>query len=414
MTAMSEEEFERLLNEAQGTAGKANGHYDAIDIKVWDAGDDPGPIPPRGWLLGNHFCKGYISSVVAAGGTGKSALRLLQFISMATGRSLSGQHVFKRSRVLLISLEDDTWELHRRIKAVLLHYDIPRSELAGWLYCSTPKKIKLAMMKDRDRVAGPLAVFIRGEVERLAPDILALDPFVKLHALKENDSGDMDFVCDMLAEIGCEYDIAIDSPHHVHKGQVTPGDADSGRGSSGIRDAARLVYTLARMSPEDTQSLGVTEIELSHLIRLDMAKANTAPPADKAELFKLVSVNIGNATPEYPSGDSIQVVEPWTPPDVWAGMTTMGINTILTEINQGILDADGNPNGRRYSNAPGAKDRAVWPVIKRHYQDKIEPQCRKIIHVWLDNKLLYSKDYNDPVDRKPVKGLYVDDDKRPS
>src|SRR5262249_20787757 len=86
-------------------------------LEIFDAGDDPGKIPPREWLLGNQFCRGFISSIVAAGGTGKSALRLLQLISLATGRPLSGQHIFHRSRVLLISLEDDIHELRRRIKA---------------------------------------------------------------------------------------------------------------------------------------------------------------------------------------------------------------------------------------------------------------------------------------------------------
>src|SRR6476619_1759865 len=91
-------------------------------LDEWDAGDDPGPIPPRQWLLGNQFCRGFISSIVAAGGTGKSALRLVQLISLAIGRPLCGQHVFRRCRVLLISLEDDHNEMERRIKAVLDHY----------------------------------------------------------------------------------------------------------------------------------------------------------------------------------------------------------------------------------------------------------------------------------------------------
>jgi RecA-family ATPase len=102
-------------------------------LEVWDAGDDPGPIPPREWLLGNQFCREFISSVVGVGGTGKSALRLLQFVSLATGRELTGQHVFCRCRVLLLSLEDGQKELQRRIAAVLKHYRIPRSELKGWL-----------------------------------------------------------------------------------------------------------------------------------------------------------------------------------------------------------------------------------------------------------------------------------------
>src|SRR5262245_11841414 len=89
------------------------------DLGEWDAGDDPGPMPPRQWLLGNQFCRSFISSIVAAGGTGKSALRLLQFISLATGQPLCGQYIFRRCRVLLISLEDDRDEMQRRIKAVL-------------------------------------------------------------------------------------------------------------------------------------------------------------------------------------------------------------------------------------------------------------------------------------------------------
>jgi RecA-family ATPase len=87
---------------------------------------------------------------------------------------------------------------------------------------------------------------IKEAIERRKPDLVALDPFVKTHALEENDAGDMDFVCSLLAQLAIERHIAVDVPHHVHKGQIIPGDADSGRGSSGIRDAGRLVYTLAQ------------------------------------------------------------------------------------------------------------------------------------------------------------------------
>src|SRR5262249_24225111 len=144
---------------------------------------------------------------------GKSALRLLQFISMALGRSLCGQHVFRRCRVLLISLEDDRDELQRRIKAVLDHYKIDRKELKGWLFCASPKLTKLAEMKDRTRSIGPLEQQIKDAIKRRNPDITSLDPFIKTHGLEENDSGDMDFVCDLLARMAIEFNIAVDSPH---------------------------------------------------------------------------------------------------------------------------------------------------------------------------------------------------------
>ena len=86
------------------------------DLTVLDAGSDTGTIPPRGWLLGNIFCRGYISSLMADGGVGKTALRIAQCLELARGKSLTGDYVFQRCRVLFITLEDDLDELRRREK----------------------------------------------------------------------------------------------------------------------------------------------------------------------------------------------------------------------------------------------------------------------------------------------------------
>jgi hypothetical protein len=96
-----------------------------------DAGDDVEKPQPRQWLLGNQFCRRFLSQIVAAGSTGKSALRLAQCLSLATGRSLTGQHVFKRCRVLMVSLEDDVEEMQRRILAARIHYGITLEDLKG-------------------------------------------------------------------------------------------------------------------------------------------------------------------------------------------------------------------------------------------------------------------------------------------
>ena len=62
---------------------------------------------PREWLLGNTFCKKFLSSLIADGGVGKTALRIAQIGSLATGRSITGEHVFRRCRALILSFEDD-------------------------------------------------------------------------------------------------------------------------------------------------------------------------------------------------------------------------------------------------------------------------------------------------------------------
>lgn len=416
LQGVDRERKQRRLHEIRGIVSSArtkigeDKHQSAAqsDMDEWNAGTDPGPIPPREWLLGNQFCRGFISSIVAAGGSGKSALRLVQFVSLATGRPLCGQHVFKRCRILLISLEDDRDELQRRITAILKNYGISRSEVDGWLWCACPKRAKLAVLNGKNRVYGPLTQQIRDAIERRKPDIVSLDPFIKTHGLDENLSGDMDFVCDLLAEMAVEYGVAVDSPHHVRKGAVTPGDADAGRGSTGIRDAGRLVYTLVSMSEDEAKAFSISVEDRLQYVRLDSAKINIAARSGRADWFRLVGVPLDNGTAEYPNGDMVQVVEPWSPPETWSGLSSIQLNAALTEIDAGM------PNGQRFSDHNTAKERSAWRVIQKHCPDRSEAQCREIIRTWVRNGVLYSEPYDDPVRRERVVGLRLNNAKRPS
>jgi hypothetical protein len=230
----------------------------------WDAGTDTADIPPRGWLLGNIFCRRFISSVIAEGGVGKTALRLLQLLSLAIGRSLTGEHVFMRCRVLIVSLEDNADELRRRLRAACRHHGVGQAELSAWLYLAAPGAAggKLVTLDPHgrpilDRLAGKLA----RTITKRKIDIVSLDPFVKAHAVEENNNSMIDQVVSMLADMAEQFDIAIDVPHHAAKGPPDPGNANRGRGASSMKDAGRLVYTLTPMSPEEGQALGLSEID---------------------------------------------------------------------------------------------------------------------------------------------------------
>lgn len=401
-------------------ANDLNGSNDLDGLGELDVGTDCGPRPPRQWLLGNQFCCGYISSVVAAGGTGKTALRMLQYLSLASGRSLSGDHIFRRARVLLISLEDDDVELGRRIDAVLLHYKIDRGAVAGWLLYKAPQLTRIAQTDEqtRTRVRGKLEMQIRDCIERWRAagkpiDLVALDPFVKTHGLKENDSGDMDFVCGLLAAIAVDYGVAVDSPHHVHKGQIEAGDADAGRGSTGIRDAARLVYTLCSMAAEEANEFAIEPEQRRFYVRLDPAKTNIAAPPSMATWFHLVGVPLGNGTSVYPAGDTVQVAVPWTPPDALAGMTTHVANLILDQIKDGVKDEDGRPTGDPFSlNRKGSK-RWAGSVVQEFLQCD-EAVARKVLAAWIKNEVITEYQARISTSKGEMRGcLRVNDGKRP-
>jgi len=316
----------------------------------------------------------------------------------------------------MLSLEDSRDELRRRIRAACLHHEIDPVELKSWFFYSAPKGVKLAEMRNGARQIGHLEKLLRDAIERRKPDLVAFDPFIRLHALEENDSGAMDFVCDLLTKLSIEYDIAIDAPHHTRKGQLAAGDADNGRGASSMRDAMRLVSTLTTMSEDEAKMFDISEIDRHDYVRLDPAKVNITRRSQKATWFKLVSVKLDNGTKaddgspsgDYPNGDEVQTVEPWTPPDTWANLSTVALNAALTEIDAGMS------NGQRYSDASAATDRAAWVVVQRHCPGKTEPQCREIIRTWVKNGVLYKEDYEDPIKREPRPGLRVNNSTRPS
>ena len=360
--------------------------------KVWNAGKDDYKIPPRGWLLGNVFCRGFLSALIADGGVGKTALRIAQLLSLATGRRLTGEHVFLRCRVLIVSLEDDENELRRRIYAALLKYGINPSDVDGWLFCVAPKGLRIAEMVDGSPQAADLNELIREEVRAHNIDIVSLDPFVKSHGLDENSNPQMDYVCGLLTAMASELDISVDFAHHTSKGIATAGDANKGRGATATKDAGRLVYTLTPMTQQEAELLGVSEADRRFLVRMDSGKVNIAPPpSDKATWFTLVGQPLGNATELYPAGDHVQTVEPWSPPDMLADLDIATINRILDEIDAGMTD------GQRYSGAASAgEDRAAWIVVQRHAPGKPEKQCRAVVGAWVKSGMLFAENYDDP------------------
>ena len=383
----------------------------SLGLGEWDAGDDVGLPPPRGWLLGNVFCRGFLSSLLADGGVGKTAIRYAQLLSAATGRSLTGEHVFQRCRVLIVSLEDDDRELRRRILAARLHHKIELSELKGWLFLTTPGRAggKLMTIDKNGQInPGELANKLESVIVARKIDLVYLDPFVKTHSVEENNNSAIDEVAQILTDICAKHDIAIDTPHHTSKGSAEPGNADKGRGASAYKDAGRLIYTASPMSAEEAKASGITEEQRRLLIRIDSAKVNIAPPMTKAKWFRLVGVRLGNATELYPNGDEVQTVEPWKPPELWADLSAPLLNVILTIIDAGL------PDGNRYTDASRASDRAAWKVVVQHAPSKTEKQARDIIKTWVENGVLVSEDYTNPANRHVAKGLRVIAAKRPS
>jgi RecA-family ATPase len=372
-------------------------------------GVDNDPIPPREWLLGRTFCKEFIGGIAGPGGTGKTALRTAQLMSVAVDRPLTGETVYRRAKVFGICLEDSRNEYRRRQRACLLHHGINYADTVGYFYwiTVTERGGKIAVIGPDGKVMpGTLAGVIEAAIVKLGIELVHFDPFVKAHGMPENDNRLIDDVMNILSSISARHNVALDSTYHVPKGPSDPGNADKFRGGGAARDAMRLGKTVTPMSPEEAIRFGIPEQDRRFYIRYDDAKINLSP-YQHTSWFKLVSVPLGNATDIYPDGDNVQTVEVWHPPDAWADMNASSTNRILDAIDKGM------PNGERYSAANAARERAAWKVVA-DVTGKEEGPAKEIVKGWMKSRLLFEEEYKSPAKREMLKGLRVDNSKRPT
>ena len=272
-------------------------------VELWNMGEDHSVPKPREWLMGRTYCRGYVSGIAAAGGTGKTALRILQALAVATGRELTGERLYGRFRVLYVALEDDRDEIRRRVWAATKHHEIPRDDLLDCFYLATPMGMKIGELSPdnpREVMPGELERWLRHVIAEKRIDLVVIDPFVKIHTVDENDNGLVDQVLVILARLAINSNCAIDLLHHQPKGLGRPGDANRARGASALRDGIRVLDTLTPMDEKEGPKLGLSESETRRLMRVDTAKTNLVAPMQDAKWFRFVDVRLGNLTPQYP------------------------------------------------------------------------------------------------------------------
>jgi len=370
-------------------------------------------IPPRKWLLGTMLCQGYVTMIVASGGAGKTSLAILMAIACASGQPIAGEYVHRRSRVLVLSLEDDTHELYRRVRACAMHHGITESDLSGRLYGDSLAGLDCRLItvdEQQQRAETALVRSIMDTIHWHQIDVVIIDPLVKASGSDENDNRAADWLAQVLVKIASQSDVAILAVHHTRKGANEPGDIDVARGAGSLKDAVRIGLTVTKMSEDEARMYAIDEADRKSYVRVDDAKVNLTPSSE-AHWYHLSSVAIGNATTEYPNGDNVQAAEPWSPPDIWAGVSKTTANAVLDDIAAGTSDGDLYGTGQ---GGAGNADRAAWKVVERHFADKSPGQCKAIINAWVRSGVLTIVDYQSPSQRKTRKGYAVADDKRPS
>jgi hypothetical protein len=312
---------------------------------------DPSRIPPREWLYDRHYVRDYVTATVAAPGVGKTSLALAEALAMVTGKPLLDVPVRKPLRIWYWNGEDPLDEIERRVAALCLHYQLRPDDLGGRLYFDSGRNIPIIVgeiVKNSPQIDKAVVDALAGECIAKKIDLLMLDPLVSAHKVPESDNGSMDYIVKAaFGAVAERANIGVDLQVHVRKGPAgTSNDytVDDARGASAQIGAYRSVRVLNRMAAQERDQLGIAADEAQLTFRVDMGKQNMQRPSSTAIWRKLVSVPLGNATPDRPE-DIVQVAVAWKAPDVMAGIVPDDVRKVQEAIS-----------AREYAANPQAND----------------------------------------------------------
>lgn len=394
--AQAEEEINAEAEE-QGCQ-EANGPIIRATRFSWT---DPARIPKREWLYGRHLIRGFLSTTIAPGGSGKSSLIVTEALAMVTGRSLLGDQPAGPLRVWHYNLEDPEDELLRRVIAAARHHGIGREDIADRLFLDSGRRANMVIAtesRDGIEIAVPVVEKLKKEILKYGIDVLQVDPFVACHAVAENDNMKIAAIAREFAAIAEETNCAIDLVHHARKsGGGHTFAVEDARGASSLVAAVRSARVLNAMSKDEADRANV-ENPTSYF-NVASGKANLAPRSDKATWYRIVGMPLGNGTSPLDPGDVVGVVEPWKWPDAFADVSLDDAKEVQRRI------AEGEWRANHLSNAWAGV--LIAEVLGLNLsQPAVRATVKTLLRTWVKTGALREIERNDGR-RKPRKFIEV-------
>lgn len=339
-------------------------------------------IPPRQWLYGHFLLVGHAACLAAVDGGGKGAMAVAMALAVITGKPLLGDKVHRTGQVMIVTYEDKLEEWQRRIAAACMHYDLDYDVILDHIAFLDKASGLIAFAQPNPREGGPISCAdaddIISEMKDFGAVLLIVDPLNRAHGFDDgNNNVAMAQVAGAMDRVAGEAQAAVLVLHHLRKGST--GIADDMMGATSVRATFRSSRVLAKMQKVEGEALGIKEDHWRYS-RISGSKDNYAPPPDEAVWFKLESVLLGNVTPDYPNGDSIQVTTPWQCRPTFEGLDHAKLTIIFDNLKTSI-----------YSPRTQAENWIGKLLMDIGGRSRVE--ARTILSKWVESGTITTEDY---------------------
>ncbi len=236
----------------------------------------------RRWLIDELWADEAVGIVGGEPKCCKSFLALDMAVAVAGGVPCLRRFApAQTGRVLLFAAEDALHVVRQRLVGIALAAGRVLDDLD--IHVITAPSVRLDVERDRDALTAT--------VDELRPKLLVLDPFVRLHRIDENLSGEVAPLLAYLRELQRRFHVAVVLVHHARKGAGKMRAGQALRGSSEFHAWGDSNLYLRRqgeqlvLSVEHRAAAAITAVSLELAIEGDaIALATLDRAAANAEL----------------------------------------------------------------------------------------------------------------------------------
>src|SRR5215469_8533349 len=259
------------------------------------------------WLVTSLWSEQAVGIIGGEPKCGKSFLALDLAVAVAAGTAcLRRFAVPQPGRVLLYAAEDALHIVRRRLEGICAAATVALAELD--IQVITAPILRLDLDADRKSLEETIA--------KLQPRLLVLDPFVRLHRIDENASGEVAPLLAYLRELQRRYRLAVILVHHAKKGagRIRAGQALRGssefhawgdsnlylRRSDGPHEGGDLTLTVEHRAAPALPAITLELVERGHALALEVSERRPPqmpPPTSLDERITAVLTKTARPVP---------------------------------------------------------------------------------------------------------------------
>jgi hypothetical protein len=262
-------------------------------------------VPEQRWLVTGLWSEEAVGIVGGEPKCCKSFLALDLAVAVAAGVPCLRRYAVPHSgRVLLYAAEDALATVRRRLEGIAAAAGVELADLD--IQVITAPTLRLDLDADRRSLALTVA--------KLQPRLLILDPFVRLHRIDENASGEVAPLLAYLRELQRRHHVAVLVVHHAKKGAGRARAGQALRGSSEFhawgdsnlylrREGDTLTLTVEHRAAPSQKPMRIELVEAAEALALQVAdRSEPATPAPSS-LDERIASALADAASPLPFGE---------------------------------------------------------------------------------------------------------------